>query len=1023
MPRPRAVRWLPSLVVVLLVALAASLLPVYGAPSAPDAPDSATAPDQLPSSARASSPIALTTDNRLLVVCNPDSDSVSVFLVQADTNRKVAEIRVGREPRSVAIHPTNQLALVTNQASGTVSVVDLRQLRRLQDIQVGAEPYGIVITPDGREAWVTLAGVNGSFRILSFSALKQGEEPWLSAGEILSVEAPSAKTEVQPELRSLRGIAVVTRNGQDFLYMTQFLSDLNQGGQQMADQGKSGRVFVVSRQTRSQVAAINLAPHETGFDADRTNFGGSATTPTFGFPNQLQAIAVKGTRAYLPNTSASPEAPVKFDVDTQAFLGVIDTNSNQELGAFNINLNLAVKQQTAPPKLFLAVPWAVAFENGSNEGYVVSSASNVLAKIVLAGDGRPSVVSDNVTGGTRVREIGVGKNPQGLVIASNDRRAYVMNYVSRDVSVIDLTRNPETVIATLQSAALPRAGTLEDRVHVGKELFNTSVGVFDQVDPATNQPVRGRMANNGWQACVSCHPAGLTDGVIWQFPAGPRKSIPLNTSFNPNNPNEARLLNYSAIFDEVNDFELNIRNVSGGQGVIITDTLTSVAPHPVVRAFDPANFGRRQLTVRGVNALDAVTEYTKRGIRSPITGENAADPLVQQGRQLFIQANCQACHGGSFWTNSIRDFNPPPPANRLATGQAPEPPLQFVLSVLRRVGTFNAANPVEHTAANQAQRPLGAQGFNVPSLIGVGALGPYNHNGECESLDCVLTNVTHRSAGVGGVDVLTNANDRAALARFLRSIDLNTRPIPLSRLQTAKAEGAAQSDLGYVLSAEPRSLSVARTQSGQATIVVDGNVPLRLAVDLTTLPAGVTATLDRTSGSGSFTATLTVSASLSAQNGQHYIRVCGDADGDVVDQCVELPVNIFGYLLNATTNRAYVRPGDTTTFRVQAESLGGNVPDVTLNVSGAPAGTTLSYAVPGSDEEFTDPPTGTPFQDFPFVTVIKVTTTGATPTGTYTLTVRANGEGLQREAQLTLQVGGGFSQLYLPHVQRNPVEE
>jgi hypothetical protein len=42
----------------------------------------------------------------------------------------------------------------------------------------------------------------------------------------------------------------------------------------------------------------------------------------------------------------------------------------------------------------------------------------------------------------------------------------------------------------------------------------------------------------------------------------------------------------------------------------------------------------------------------------------------------------------------------------------------------------------------------------------------------------VLNNVTHRSAGTSGVDTLTNASDRARLAKFLRSIDLGTTPIP-----------------------------------------------------------------------------------------------------------------------------------------------------------------------------------------------------------------------------------------------------
>ena len=42
---------------------------------------------------------------------------------------------------------------------------------------------------------------------------------------------------------------------------------------------------------------------------------------------------------------------------------------------------------------------------------------------------------------------------------------------------------------------------------------------------------------------------------MWEFGAGPRKSVPLNATFNPRNRTEQRLLNYSAIFDELEDFE------------------------------------------------------------------------------------------------------------------------------------------------------------------------------------------------------------------------------------------------------------------------------------------------------------------------------------------------------------------------------------------------------------------------------------------------------------------------------------
>jgi len=42
----------------------------------------------------------------------------------------------------------------------------------------------------------------------------------------------------------------------------------------------------------------------------------------------------------------------------------------------------------------------------------------------------------------------------------------------------------------------------------------------------------------------------------------------------------------------------------------------------------------------------------------------------------------------------------------------------------------------------------------------------------------VLENVTHRSAGSGGVDTLTNVNDRNAVVQFLKSIDRDTDAFP-----------------------------------------------------------------------------------------------------------------------------------------------------------------------------------------------------------------------------------------------------
>jgi cytochrome c peroxidase len=66
-----------------------------------------------------------------------------------------------------------------------------------------------------------------------------------------------------------------------------------------------------------------------------------------------------------------------------------------------------------------------------------------------------------------------------------------------------------------------------------------------------------------------------------------------------------------------------------------------------------------------------------------------------------------------------------------------------------------------------------------PSLLSIHAFPQtFFHNGAATSLDDVLNNVTHRSAGTGGVDTLTNPSDRAGIVRFLLSIDAATTPIP-----------------------------------------------------------------------------------------------------------------------------------------------------------------------------------------------------------------------------------------------------
>ena len=97
-------------------------------------------------------------------------------------------------------------------------------------------------------------------------------------------------------------------------------------------------------------------------------------------------------------------------------------------------MHLAVADQTDAAKLFITQPWAMAFKHSADEGYVVIAASNIVVKVAIdPATGAPTVQNDPADA-TRVLQIKVGKNPRGIVINSADTRAYVMNYVSRDVT-------------------------------------------------------------------------------------------------------------------------------------------------------------------------------------------------------------------------------------------------------------------------------------------------------------------------------------------------------------------------------------------------------------------------------------------------------------------------------------------------------------------------------------------------------------------------------------------------------------
>jgi hypothetical protein len=465
-------------------------------------------------------------------------------------------------------------------------------------------------------------------------------------------------------------------------------------------------------------------------------------------------------------------------------------------------MNMGVGFEPVGKRLFNTNPFAVAFKRSAPEGFVALAATDRLLRITLDSQGVPTInpPANAQDPGNIIRielkdpneillpdpeDVIGGKNPRGIVLNSKDTRAYVMDFLSRDIAVVDISGDDPTAyktIARIPSADLPADGTLDAIVQRGKRLFNSSIGPEGEAENSTRPA--GRMSDFGWGTCYSCHVNGLTDSVNWMFADGPRQAISMESTFTfgeaviengaPKLPDShQRALNWSAVRDEVQDFTRNIRAVSGGGGLIRVDANGNPVPEGVAGLAQLPDLIPTANT--GLNAdLDAIATYLALGGRAPISPVKNDGHRVKKGRQLFETAGCQNCHGGKNWTTSILDYTPPPAANQIVDAQL----IQF----LCRVGTFdpnlftdNVSNEIRaNNVANVQAR--GADGINVPSLISVFASAPYFHSGAAPTLDAVLENVAHRSAGSGGVDTLTDANDRKAVVCFLKSIDRDTDP-------------------------------------------------------------------------------------------------------------------------------------------------------------------------------------------------------------------------------------------------------
>lgn len=634
----------------------------------------------------ASSSIVLedrTSANDRLWVVNPDNDSVTVF--DAVTHAKLVEVNVGKAPRTLALGSDGRV-WVANAESATLSIL-ASDATPSQTVILprGSRPFGIVFDPAGLNAYV---------------ALENG-------GKILKLDPASGATlsslDVGLHVRHLSVMADGSR-----LLATRFVTPRLPGENTAVVLTSAAGVELGAEVLAIDAATFTLSGTITLQHSDAANAEDSAK----GLPNYLGAAAISpdGLSAWVPSKQDN------IKLGTLRNGAALTHDMAMRSIASRINLVTGTEDLSG----------RVDFDNAG-----IASAS--------AFDPKGNFLFTTLEGS---REIGVadawlkkeimrfetGRAPQGLALSPDGRKLFVHNFMDRTITVHELgslangSETPPPAPVVLNCVTTEK---LSPNVLLGKQLFH---------DTRDN-----RVAFQQYVSCASCHNDGGQDGRVWdftQFGEGLRNTITLRghggTAQGP--------LHWTGNFDEVQDFEGQIRGFARGTGLMSdTDFHTGSRATPLG---DPK---------AGLSSdLDALAAYVSSLTTNGNSPDRNADASLTSaaltGKAVFQVMNCAQCHSGSQFTDSA-------------------------LGVFHDVGTIKAAS---------GKRLAGAlTGLDAPTLLGLWSTAPYLHDGSAATIEAAVS--AHTGFTVPPADMPN-------LVAFLRQLDdAGTAPVPATLAWSAPA--------------------------------------------------------------------------------------------------------------------------------------------------------------------------------------------------------------------------------------------
>ncbi len=219
------------------------------------------------------------------------------------------------------------------------------------------------------------------------------------------------------------------------------------------------------------------------------------------------------------------------------------------------------------------------------------------------------------------------------------------------------------------------------------------------------------------------------------------------------------------------------------------------------------------------------------------------------------------------------------------------------------------------------------------------------------------------------------------------SFNWNTR---IANFKFANCGNAATPD--FTLSSSPTSLSVTQGSSGSTTITVNPTNGFTGSVSLSAsgLPAGVTASFNPASTTG--TSSLTLTASATATTGTATVTITGTSGSLTHTTTVTLTVNaaaVPNFSLSASPASVSVTQGGSGSSTVTVTPINGFNGNVSLSASGLPSGVTASFnpasATTTSTVTFTASSTATTG-----TTTVAITGTSGSLTQSTTITLTVN---------------------------------